>query len=359
MILRTICACLWWAATTIAVWSPAPVSAATFPNLYRLTVQPDPAAADRRAAAAKLAMAGLLTRITGKRDASLDPVLQPLIDGAAGRFLQSYGFDRQGRAQVGFNATEVDRALMELNYPVWGTERPLTLLWIAVDDGTGERALLPANDTGTEVSPDMAKLLTDLRTELATVADERGLPIVLPLVDLEDLQNVSFADIWGGFDDRVQSASQRYRPDVVLIGRVRPSAFGDDVQWLLLAGGTRQLITGTGVRDGLDAVADLYAAELGVVGSGGTMRVTVLDVTTPADYARVISYLEGLSVLQSVDVDGLDGSALQLRVTGRGDAQVLERVLALGGVLSAANSPGATLPGNTLVFRMVRSGTTQ
>jgi hypothetical protein len=46
-------------------------------------------------------------------------------------------------------------------------------------------------------------------------------------------------------------------------------------------------------------------------------------------------------------------------VTGRGDAQVLERVLALGGVLSTASSPGATLPSNSLVFRMVRSGTTQ
>ena len=153
MTLTKTCACIWLGLATLAADMPA-VQAAAFPNLYRLTVQPDPASTDRRGDAIKLAMAGLLTRITGRRDASLDPALQPLIDDAAGRYLQSYGLDRQGRAQVGFNATEVDRALAELNYPVWGTERPLTLLWVAVDDGTGERALLSDNDTGTEAGPD-------------------------------------------------------------------------------------------------------------------------------------------------------------------------------------------------------------
>ncbi len=359
MTLRTIGACIWMGLATLTAFSPATGRAATFPNLYRLTVQPDPASQDRRNDAIKLAMAGLLTRITGRRDASLDPALQPLIDGAAGRYLQSYGLDRQGRPQVGFNAIEVDRTLEDLNYPVWGAERPLTLLWVAVDDGTGARALLPANDADSDAAPEMAKLLTDLRTELLAVADERGLPIALPLLDIEDLDDVSFADVWGGFDDRIQAASARYRPDVILVGRVRPSVFGNEVQWLVLAGGTRRLIGGTAVRDGLDAVADLYAAELGVVGGGGTTRVTVLDVTTPGDYAHVISYLEGLSVLQSVDVESFDRGALSLRVTGRGDAQVLERVLALGGVLSPAGTPTATLPGNTIVLRLARSGTPQ
>ena len=358
MTLRTICACTWMGLATLSAFAPAAARAATFPNLYRLTVQPDAAGSDRKAQAVKLAMAGLLTRITGRRDASQDPTLQPLIDGAE-QYLNSYGLDRQGRPQVGFNATQVERALTDLSYPVWGAERPLTLVWIAADDGLGGRALLPANEIGVEVGGDMRRLLTDIKTELTAVAEERGLPTALPLLDLEDLDNVSFADVWGGFDDRVRSASQRYRPDVILVGRVRPSAFGNEVQWLLLTGDTRRLIAGTAVRDGLDAVADLYAAELGAVGGGGTTRITVLDVTTPADYARVISYLEGLSVLQSVDVESVERGALSLRVTGRGDAQVLDRVLALGGVLTADGAPTSTLPGNSLVFRLARSGAAQ
>ena len=59
---------------------------------------------------------------------------------------------------------------------------------------------------------------------------------------------------------------------------------------------------------------------------------------TPADYGRVVSYLERQSVLESVDVESLDKGTLRLRVAARGDARVLERVLALGGVLRPASA---------------------
>ena len=329
----------------------ARVDAATFPNLYGATVVPDPNATDARAAATQAALARVLVRVTGRRGAPLDPLLQPLL-GEPSRYLNSYGVDRQGRPQVSFNATRIDQALNELNLPLWGPERPLTLLWIAVDDGAGGRALLPANELGADLSPAMAQLLTMIRTELVAVADERGLPIVLPLIDLEDLNAVSFTDVWGGFEDRVAAASTRYRADAILIGRVRPAFGGVEVQWLLLQDAVRRPIDGIAVRDGLDAVAELYAAEFGVIGGARTTRLTVLDVATPAEYGRVMSYLEGLSILQTVDVESLEGGVLSLRVAARGDARVLERVLSLGGVLSA-DSGNASADG-ALVFRIVR-----
>jgi len=107
------------------------------------------------------------------------------------------------------------------------------------------------------------------------------------------------------------------------------------------------------VRDGLDAIADLYAADLSVVGGAATTLISVLDVSSAADYGRVMSYLESLSVLQSVDVDGLDRGVLSLRINARGGAQVLQRVLALGGVLSPATS-GSGQSGSALAFRINR-----
>jgi hypothetical protein len=62
-----------------------------------------------------------------------------------------------------------------------------------------------------------------------------------------------------------------------------------------------------------------------------------------------MSYLEKLSALQSVDVESLERGTLTVRVAARGDAQVLQRVLALGGVLR----PDAAAPGGgALVFRL-------
>ncbi len=328
------------------------VQAATFPSLYVVTVQPDPAAADQRAAATEAPLAAVLVRVTGNRFAALDPQLQPLIHDAKS-YLNSYGDDRQGRKQVGFSAARVEAALTMLNVPAWGTERPLTLLWIAVDDGAGGRAELPANDLPSNVTPKMADLLTKIRTDIGAVADERGLPILLPLLDAEDLSAASFTDVWGGFDDRVLSASARYRADAVLIGRAHPGLLGYEVEWLLLKDGARRTLEGSAVRDGLDAVADQYASELSVIGGPTTTRIRVLDVATPAEYGRVMGYLETVSALQSVDVEGFEQGTLSLRVAARGDARVLERVLALGGILSpdtAASSPGA------LVFRIANAG---
>jgi len=327
--------------------------AATFPNLYSVTVNQDPAATDQRAAATRAAFTAVLVRVTGNRYAGSDPDLAPLINDAA-RYTTQYGTDRQGRSVVGFNATRVDQALAGLNVRIWGQERPLTLVWAAVDDGQGGQALLGSGDAPADATPATVDLLTMLRTELAAVADERGLPLVLPQLDAEDLAAVTVADVSSAADDRVMAASARYRADAVLIGRLRPGLVGNEVEWLLLKDGERRMLEGTAVRDGLDAVADQYASELSVVGSATTSRLRVLDVKTPDDYGRVMSYLEKVSSLQSVDVESLDRGTLTVRVAARGDARVLERVLALGGVL---RPDSATQVGGALVFRIASPGT--
>ena len=333
----------------------APCAAATFPNLYQVTVAPDPAAPDQNTAATELALAKLLVRVTGSRTAAFDPELQALLRNP--NVVNSRGTDLQGQTIVGFNASVVDAALSARNMPIWGAERPLTLLWIAVDDGVGGRALLGTNAAATEVSPSMAEILAGIRAELAAVSDERGLPLALPLLDLEDLTAVTFADVWGGFEDRVAAASARYRADAILIGRVRPGVLGSEVQWLLVKDGQRRLLDGLTLRDGLDAVADLYASEGSAVGAAATTRVSVLDVGSVADYGRVMRYLETLSVLQSIDVESLERGVLNLKVTARGDPQVLERVLMLGGVLSPAGGfGGPAVPGGSLSFRVNRGG---
>lgn len=322
--------------------------AATFPSLYSVTVNQDPAASDQRAAATGTAFAAVLVRVTGNRYAGLDPVLQPLLKDAS-RYTTQYGTDRQGRAIVGFNATRVDQALAGLNVRIWGSERPLTLIWIAADDGQGGRALLGSGDPPADATPATVDLLTMLRTELAAVADERGLPLVLPQLDADDLAAVTFDDVSGGLGDRVMAASARYRADAVLIGRLHPGLVGNEVEWLLFKDGERRTLEGTTVRDGLDAVADQYASELSIVGGPTTSRLRVLDVSTPADYGRVMSYLEKVSSLQSVDVESLERGTLTVRVAARGDAKYLQRVLALGGVLQPDSAAPA---GGALVFRI-------
>jgi hypothetical protein len=330
-------------ALAAASTSGLPSRAATLADLYTVTVTPDPAAADQREAAMQAAMERLLIRATGSRMAPLEPALRPLIT-APDQYLASYGNDRQGRAVVGFSRGRVERALTELGQPVWGPERPLTVLWVAIDDGAGGRSLLGAGEPaafGVPTTPQMAEINDAVREEIIAAADERGLPIAWPLLDLQDLGAVEFLDVWGGFEENVVAASARYRADAVLIGRVRPGTFGTEVEWLFVHGVERQALQVAGVRDGLDVAADRYAADLATRGGANVTLLTVNNVNTPADYGRVVSYLERQSVLESVDVESLDGGTLRLRVAARGDARVLERVLALGGVLRPSMAGGS------------------
>ena len=325
-------------ALAVAPLFALPSGAATLTELYTVTVDPNPAASNQREAATQAAMARLLIRVTGSRNAPIDPALQPLIS-EPDAYLSSYGDDRQGRALVGFSRARIERVLTELGKPVWGPERPLTLLWVAVDDGAGGRALLSAGEAApcdTPTTPRMTQLAEGVREEIVAAADERGLPIAWPLLDLQDLSAVTCTDVWGGFDAEIVAASARYRADAVLIGRVRPATFGNEVEWLFVHGVDRRSLPLAGVRDGVDAAADRYAADLATIGGASLTLLTVNNVLTPADYGRVVSYLERQSVLESVDVESLDNGTLRLRVAARGDARVLERVLALGGVLRPA-----------------------
>src|SRR5262245_29240453 len=342
------------AVAAVAAWA-APIGAANLTNLYSVTVTPDPAAADQREAALKAAMGVLLTRVTGSRNAPLEPALRPLLN-EPDKYLSSYGDDRQGRALVGFSCVQVERVLTELGQPVWGPERPLTLLWVAIDDGVGGRALLGAGepaDCGTPATPAMKEQIKAVREEIVAAADERGLPIAWPLLDLQDLGAVTCTDVWGGFEDGIVTASARYRAEAVLIGKVRPGTFGNEVEWLFVQGGARQNLPDAGRPDSIDAAASRYAADLATVGGASLTLLTVNNVLTPSDYGRVISYLERQSVLQSVDVESLDNGMLRLRGAARGHARVLERVLALGGVLRPA-AAAASL--GSLAFEVIPDG---
>ncbi len=321
--------------------------AAVFPELYMVTVRPAPDALDQRAAAIRLGMSQLLTRVTGRVDARSHPDMLPLIESAETHMRSYNPLDRE-RVRVGFIPSRVDQWLETLGWPVWGSERPMTLLWVAVDGGQGERAILSGNPAGDPLSAEMLDLMQAVEEELRLATDERGLPITLPLMDRQDIEAISFVDIWGGFERRIESASGRYRAEALFVAQVRVSDLGIDVRSTLVQGDSRSIVSSRSLRDGIDWLADGFAAQFSMAGGVRTFPLTVLDIRNLADYGSVMTYLEALSVLDSVEVEALGGSVLDVTLTTRSDEDVLRRVLALDGVLlpvdAAAPPPPSAVP---------------
>ena len=327
--------------------------AATFDDLYTVSVSLDGQARDERADAIRRGMGLLLTRITGRQQAAAYPELKELIDNAAGRYFAGYDVLPGNQVRVGFNAFEVNQALERLNMPIWGEERPLTLVWIATDFGDGQRAELEEDDepggiSAGPVSGIASEPLTDdaedffdgVAQEILTAANERGLPVVLPKLDAEDRRNVRFADVWGGFDRFVARAAERYDVDAVLIGRIVMTQLGLEVKWTVQRGDRQDTLTTPRARMGVDWLADEFASEGATVGGARLTWVTLREIRSWPD-TRVLDYLDSVSIVESVDIDSVTGNEYVLRVAARGDDTQLERILALDGVLSrVVNAPG-------------------
>lgn len=298
----------------------APADGARVEGLYQAEAQ----LTDGRDEAFRAALGQVLVRITGRRDAAGRPEVAELLDNAAA-YAQQFRQPAPDRLWVAFDGAALERELGRLEQPVWGPERPSTLLWIAVDAGGGRRFVVAS---GAESSEEAA-----IRAEVLEAAAERGIPVVFPLMDAEDRARASFAEVWGGFEDSILAASERYGVDAVLVGRLSAGDLGHG-RWTLHGPDGAERWSG-GIPDSVGRLADRFAARFAVVasGTGRILQVAVSGVATVEDYGRVSTFLGRLTAIESVGVESVVGDRVVFRVAVRGEASALDEAVRLGGLL--------------------------
>ncbi|UCG72499.1 MAG: DUF2066 domain-containing protein [Chromatiales bacterium] len=319
----------------------APLRAATVLDLYSAEVA---APGDDLGDVFRAALAAVAVRVSGTRAAAAPEALAAMGDPAV--LVLQYRATEPGRWQVGFDPVALRSRLDAAGLPIWSEERPATLLWFAVDSGRGQRDILAAaaqDPTGAANLPGARKnALNAARETLTTAAAARGMPMLLPLVDTQDLQTVTFAELWGDFSAPVLEASARYRADAVLIGRTQtldPAA--QRVRWTLLFGGERWDWQGT-LTDGPERAADRFAERLAsAADSLRELRVEVRNVGDLDAYGRAYSYLRELSSVERCDVERVTADRAVFRLSLRGDPDQLLRVVALRRVLVPVDEPTA------------------
>lgn len=333
-------------------WAVA-APAAEVRALYQAEVPVVDQQEEARVAAMRTGMAEVLVRITGKSTTPLDPAVTDLLTRAA-NYVQQYRYTTVPGATPGeaptlalwmsFDADSLNSVLHQRGQPVWGRARPLLLVWLAIDGPNG-RHLLGAADG----APEQAVLEAE--------ANRRGLPMRLPLLDLEDQSRVKVADVWGGFDDVVAAASVRYRPQGILIGRLFLDSqqgwharwilrIGDDVSRWESVGADEAAALAGGVDDGADALSARFA-EVGSTDSGATLVMKVDDIATLADYARVLAYLKSLAGVSSVAVDTVAPRAVTYRLATDVPTAAVVRTIGLGTVLTPVAQSTASGPEST------------
>lgn len=327
-------------------------------GLYQAEVPVKSQDRDERLAVYAGAMAQVVVKLTGDRNAPQLPRLAKVM-ASAQNWVQQYSYQpldipilkEQGYTRllaVQFDERAVNQALVAAAVPLWGRTRPDLLVWLAVDDGAS-RTLLAANGT------------TEFGAVLEANARRRGLPLLLPLLDIDDQKRLGFADVWGNFRQPIMTASKRYGANAVLVGRINRLANGSwQGRWSLYQGEDAQHWVGDGMESnsvvaaGIDGVADRFAqryAQLLTAGTANQVAVRVTDVTTLAAYARAMQYLLSLDLITKVQVSKVQGDEVFFTLDVRGDASGIDRAIALGGTLRRAAA--ASEDKQTLVYQLL------
>jgi uncharacterized protein len=259
-------------------------------------------------------------RASGRRDAGSNPAIAAAA-ADPGRYVQQYSTSADHMLKVGFDAAAMDALLQRAQLPFWPAERPVTVVLLVVPSVAGGQRAVLSSDRVPE------------RAEVERAALARGLPITWPqsAVDAQQVraliardQGAAIPGQWGG---------------KALLGGV---GTGGSVDWTFTEEGRSARADGS-LQDGIDLAADSLAARYAPASSRGvsTIAIRVGGIEDVRAYARLIDYLEALSLVRAVGVAGLEGRVVNLDLTLRGDLELLRRIAALDTHLVPAAAPGA------------------
>ena len=307
-------------------------NAATVTDLYEVTMPIE----QSRDTAFVEALKAVAVKVSGRRDAGarLGPAAS-----SPRQYVQRFAFTLDNQLQVAFDSGSVDRLLSDAGLPIWGRERPATLVLVSVPGPDGSPNWLDVNFAAGE------------REAIAKSARLRGLPIVWPSLTPQDRSMLASAS--AGSSAELLELATRSNANAVLFGHARRDGAGAlSVQWNLFsqegaanAGGSLD----EGIHLAADTLGRVYATAGGTVGA---VAIEIAGIRNLDDYASTLNYLEGMTLVRSVALEQVTGDTMRLQLAVRGDASTLRRALALDSRLVAAG--GGETPGDRLQFRLNR-----
>ncbi|WP_170308594.1 MULTISPECIES: DUF2066 domain-containing protein [Corallincola] len=290
-------------------------------NLYQVDILVSDKGSAEMNQAQTQAFKVVLVRVGGTSAVLENPLIKSQLTKAQDYMLQ-YGYQEseQTFVSVQFDSERINRLLRQANEGVWGNRRPLVMVWL-VEEQAGERHIL-ADSTASEL-PGLIK----------QASDERGMPSLLPLMDLDDAMQVSVSDVWGRFQAPLAQASSRYAADAMIVAKLFQAGDAWVLDWQLLTLPDMQPLNDvgqsqlTGTREELmtamvNQLADDFASKYAVTGgslASDSITITVVNVEQPDIYVAVMKQLASLTQVSAVELVSLNGARAQFRLGLLGD----------------------------------------
>ena len=315
---------------------PLPLQAGM--DLLSATVPIEGDSPEARRAAMAEALRQVLVKASGQRLAGRADQLKPILAQAEDQAQEfryrsdvgSNGEPETKRLWVRFDRRSVEEDLGRLGLILWEHGRPELVPWLVVEQKGRRRLADPERDGA-------------LFQTLESAAQQRGLVLVVPLMDLEDRNALKPADLWTLDLEAIRAATTRYGNSLPLVVRITGGKGRWKARWsLLFPGGERnfdsrgkslqELMTG-GVNQAADLLVQRYLPSPAKA-QQDRVRVRFLGVQDISDYARLVKLLRSLDVVTGFSLARAEGDRLEFQVKALGGREALANQLSLASDLT-------------------------
>lgn len=297
------------------------------------------------AVGAREALSQVLVKISGSTGVLQNPELASALEQSR-NLVQQYAYISRNAesgeflARFEFDEAVISSLIARSGAPLWTANRPAVLVWMVVEGSAGKQFL------NNETSPEMVSLIS---AEFA----RRGVPSRFPLYDLNDAAQLTVDDVWRLNSSMLLAASARYGVRDVLAGRLATLSSGSGTgDWSYLSGSSRidrSIRAGdsnafllAGVSLVAEEMSSRYAVAPTTASSEG-IKVQVTGVSSYSDYADIVSWLEGLELIEFANVETIRGDTLHFNLVAQADAEQLATIIELNKKLVSVRNPNASV----------------
>ena len=306
------------------------VSAVEVTDLYQDILKVDDKSRDTRLAASRKALLNVLVKVSGDESADQNKLAQQRTKNISDYMLK-FEYDEKANGQlnlvVKFEARKINELIKELNLPLWGVQRPLVAIWLGIEDNW-RRELVTQ-----ESYPQLEQLIYDK-------AGRRGLPVVVPLLDLQDRRLVGIPEVWGNFSEPVEEASRRYSAERSITARMYQEP--DSETWILdwrftnddlfdsnRLEGDKQQIVGQMIDSLAMGLANEYAIDPNAYYEQAAATLTLKGTQSFVDIELAKRRLQSLSVVTQATIMRKTSEFVEFKLNHTGSVGDLKKGLGL------------------------------
>lgn len=214
-------------------FSGVPAFAAQLTNMYQVEMPLASQTEDLKEQAIEDGFLQLLIRLSGNPNIDLNPVIKENLK-RADYYVQDFSYSTvttsssEYTLQIRYDINDTNRLLKKAKVGIWSiNDRPITLIWLAITNRNNQTIII--NNTAPGNAYDL----------LTKTSNQLGLPVIFPILDIDELNLVSSNDVKAMVLSILKDASQRYSPDAILIGSLDETPATWESQWELLTNHTQ------------------------------------------------------------------------------------------------------------------------